>query len=501
MANKKQILCGILACTTALSMAGCGEKKQTDSGNGDITIKWVVPGPGKQTDSAEVWQKANELLKTYEGMENVSIDLDVIPASDYKQKVMLMQTSGNDVDIFGTYTLDFNEEVKNGTFLDITDMMKTYAPDVLNEMPEWALQLMQVDGKQYCITNYQQMSQPMWGYTFNKEDADKFLDAEALKKEALSSDILTKGTLDIFEKYMEDLKSAGKFHLGMRPGSTWAMKGYVPIVSNYLYRAEADKIVVEERLELDSLKMLTEVFHDWFKKGYIRKDVLSAEVSKGDYDIWHSQYHKYAEESLSKTSDKPVTLVQSENHFYIPTSANAGGNGITATSKNPEKALSFLNLMCSSKGKDLYRMLVYGIENKNYKKISEDRIEPIGYTGSQGSADAPYGLWKWTMGNTANSFESTSDPEGWNDYVFNDWNKNAVPSPIAGIYIDTTPIETELSQCNSVCGEFIDQLTSGAMTDWKATYEEAMRKLEIAGNKKVKEYIQKCVDDFLATKK
>ena len=500
MVNKKQIICGILAGAMVLSMSACTDKKKGGEDGDKVKLTWVMPGPGKQTDSEKVWDEVNKQIKTYKGLENVDIKIESIPTSDYKQKVMLMQTGGEAMDILGTYTLDYVEEVRNNTFLDITDMMKEYAPDVLAEIPQWALDLAKVDGKQYVITNYQQMSDAMWGYAFDKDDADEFLDAEALEKEARSSDILTPKTLDIFEKYFSDLKNAGKLHLGMRPGSTWATKGYVSLKYPYVYRAEADKGVIENILELDTYKMITERFHDWFKKGYIRKDVLSAEVGKGDYDIWHEQWHNYAENALNAKADEPVKLIRSAENFHIGTAPNAGGNGVTTVCKNPEKALTFLNLMYSSKGKDLYRLITYGIEGEHYKKLSEDRIEPIGYVGSAGS-DAPYGLTKWLMGNTANSFETTTDPEGWNDYVFNDWNVNAIPSPVAGIYIDMSPIDTEYTQCSSVTGEFIDQLTSGAMTDWKATYDEAMKKLKIAGNDKVKEYLQKCVDDFLASKK
>lgn len=485
----------------ALSLASCGDNSKNKTNGDEVNLTWVVPGPGKQTETDLVAEEINKKIKTYKGLENVNLKIENIATSDYSQKVMLMQTGGEQMDILGTYTLNYNDEVKKNTFLDITDLMKKYAPDVLNEIPDWALQLTQVDGKQYTITNYQQMSDPMWGYTFHKEDADQYLDAEALEKEARSSDILTSKTLDIFENYMSDLKKAGKLNQGMRAGSTWAMKGYVSLIGPYVYRAEADKVVVEHRLELDTLKMLSERFHDWFKKGYIRKDVLSAEVSKGNYDIWHEQWHKYSENSLTMKSKEPIKQVRSAENFHVGIAANAGGNGVTQVSKNPEEAVTLLNLMYSSKGKDLYRLIVYGIEGKHYKKISEDRMEPIGYEGSQAGSDAPYGITKWLMGNTANAFEAPTDPEGWNDYVFNDWNINAIPSPVSGIYINTESIDTKLTQCNNVCSEYIDQLTSGAMTDWTFTYKEAMNKLKIAGNDEVKAYLQKCVDEFIASKK
>ncbi len=502
MKKPKKILSGILALAVVFSFAGCGDKKATENNTDDITLKWVMPGPGKQTDSDIVWEKFNEELKKQENLENVTVEFEIIPPADYAQKFLLMQTGGEQMDIVGTFALDYATEVKNKTFLDITDMMDEYAPDIKKEIPEWALKLTQIGNRQYTITNYQQMSMPMWGYIFNQDDADTYLDYEECENEFLSNDILTEKTLDIFEKYLDDLNAAGKLNLGMRPGTTWAVKGYVDIWGPYLYRVETDKVVVENRLQLDTMKMLIERFSEWYKKGYIRKDILSAEVNVGEYDINHAQWHKYAESGANiQTPDKPVRILKSSQNFYIPNSSNSGGNGVLTVSKNPQKALRLLNLMYTSKGKDLYRLLVYGIEGEHYTKISEDRFEAIGYVGGQGTSDAPYGLWKWIVGNTANAYESPSDPEGWNDYVFNDWNANAIPSKIAGITIDTTAIDTELNQCSGVVGEYQDQLASGALDDWEAVYAEAMRKLEVAGNDKVIAELQRQVDEYLASQK
>ena len=214
----------------------------------------------------------------------------------------------------------------------------------------------------------------------------------------------------------------------------------------------------------------------------------------------HTQWHAYAENSWNATSaaDKGEHyIIRSQENFYLPTRANSGYQTVMASSENPEKSLSLLDLMFTAKGKDLYRMLVYGLEDQHYKVVGEERIEPIGYTGSQAGGSAPYGLAKWQVGNTANAFETISDPEGWNDYVFNDWNKNAVPSVFTGIEIDVEPIQSKLDQINAVVGEYIDQLTSGAMTNWEATWEEATKKLDAAGNKECIEYLQKAVDEAL----
>ena len=503
--KSKRILCGILAFAAAFSFTGCGKKDNADSGGENVALKWIMPGPGIQQDAEKVWGVVNEKVKEYKGLENVDLEIEVIETSGYAQKFQLMQVSGGGCDIAGTYSLDYATQVKDDTFLDITDMLDEYAPQIKKEMPEWALKLMQINNRQYAITNYQQMASPMWGYITNKKEAEQYLGMSIEEAEAKfqSSDILTEETLDIFETYFDNLNAAGKIRDGMRPGTTWAAKGYITILGPYVYRYAGDKVVVENRMKLDTMKMTMERFHEWYKKGYIRKDILSCEIGKGNYNMNHAQWHEYANIATNKTKtpDEEVVIMRSAKNFYLPNTSTSGGNAIMKTSKNPEKALQFLELMYTSKGKDLYRMVTYGLEGEHYTKISEDRMEPIGYTGSQGDLNSPYGLSKWLVGNTANAFEAPTDPEGWNDYVFNDWNANAIPSKLTGITIDTDPIDVEYGQVSGVVSEFQNQLTSGALKDWEATYEEAMRKLDLAGEEKVRAEIQRQVDEYLAAQK
>ncbi len=493
--NIKAFLC-VLSFVAVSVFSGCSLENQADKENKTV-LKWVMPGPGKQSDSDRVWEEFNRQIKNYNGFSDVDVYFEVIPSEDYRERFMLIQAGGASFDIAGTYMLDFQNEVKNGTFLDITGLMEEYAPDIKKEIPDWALKLTQVDSKQYAITNYQQMAAPMWGYQVNKEFAEKYMNIKNAEEAFLKSDILTNETLDVFEGYMDSLKKNGELNMGIRPGSTWALKGYLEINDDYVYRVENEKVTVESKLELETVKLLSERFSQWYKKGYIREDVLSADMTRGVYDINHRQYHKYAEEVINKSNKNEILLFRSSKNFYLPSYSTSGGNAIFSSCENPKKAMELLNLMYTKKGKDLYRLLVYGIENEHYKKTDGNKIEPIGYTGTQGTATAPYGLWKWIVGNTSNAYETVSDPEGWNDYVFNDWNKNAMPSAIAGIYIDKTPIEVELSQCGAICAEYLNLLTGGASADWEIVYKEAMEKLKIAGNDKVKAYLQSVIDEYL----
>ena len=91
----KKTLSILLALIMMLSLAACGndsETVETDLSK-PITLNWIMPGPGIQTDAEMVWEKFNEEIKKVKGFENVTVHIEVIPMADYAQKIMLMQTS------------------------------------------------------------------------------------------------------------------------------------------------------------------------------------------------------------------------------------------------------------------------------------------------------------------------------------------------------------------------------------------------------------------------
>ena len=79
----------------------------------------------------------------------------------------------------------------------------------------------------------------------------------------------------------------------------------------------------------------------------------------------------------------------------------SSGVGIPCTAKNPERAMQLINLLHSSKGQDLFRLLVYGIEGEHYT-VNEDGTVTFANPNGQESADSTYGLSDWAVGSNLN---------------------------------------------------------------------------------------------------
>ena len=505
---KKIILMALAASIAIGSCCGCSKKNET-SGGEEVTLKWVMPGPGEQKDSDIVWKEFNEKLKTYEGLENVSVDFDVVDANDYAQKFLMAQTSGDDMDIVQTFTLDFTKEAYNGTFAPLDGYLDNELADTKNDLPEFMLEYGKVNGSVYAIMNYQ-MCPGMWALNINKEIADKYIDIselrEVLKKKEYDSKVL-----DILEQLLSGAAENGELGQGFRPltGEKLASRNADALTRGYTVDVyDNSEQVRMNYYDMPSYKDYYDRVNSWYQKGYIRKDILSisdlsADVNKkGGYIAYIANNYVGKDEYTDKDTGVENYVLYIDTNPIVPSINAAGGNAIYAQSKHKDAAAKVINLMNSEKGKDLYNLLVWGIEGKHYNKVSDDRIETIGYQG-QGSSSADYGLWKWVVGNTKYAYETQADDEGYKDFVFNEFNEgeNTVVAPLIGFKPDLTSLESSISQMNSVMDEFSKPLSFGAVDDVDKVYNEFINKLKQCDSEKVKTELQKQVDEFVKNNK
>lgn len=502
----------VMATAMALTtFTGCGGNNNNSSG--DVTLKWVLPGPGMQKDSEEVFRAVNEKLKTYKGFENVNLDITVYPSSDYQQKFLLLQTSGGAMDVVQTYCLKDTEEIRNGSFIPLDDYIKK-SDGYKDAFPEWLWDYAKVDGKTWFVPNYQLLANVDYSFITKKELSDKYGDMRKMQDTFVKADTFDESCWDEMENYLETLYKNGKIGKGYMPldSLTWTLqKGYENVGERFNIKAGDD---THKLVYMDEMPERIHAFHrmsDFFKKGYIRKDIASAESTDADYAsengyvLWHGsmrcndELNKVSLENTEKKYNIKVDYAMTKDYDYIPSYNAAGGMAISTKSKNPDLAWNFIELMNTEKGKDLYNMIVYGIEGKHYKKIDDNTVEVIGTVG-QASSSSDYGLWKWNTGNTKyayNTANETTTPE-MIDEVNN--GEHAVRSSLTGLKLDTSSLTTEIAQINAVFEEY-KALNLGTYSDVDKTYKEYMAKLKTAGLEKVRTELQKQVDEFFASKK
>lgn len=503
---KKKVLTVTLAAAMLISVCGCGGGKNTNE-NGEVVLTWTMPGPGKQMDADKVWAEFNKQLKTYEGFENVTVNFDISDAGDYSQKFLMAQTGGEDMDIIQTYTLDFVKEARNGTFAPLDEYLDDEMKETKEELPEFIFKYGEVDGEVYGITNYQ-MCPNMYSLNINKALADKYLDINKIK-ELLAKKEFDTALFDALEPLLEGAKQNGELGKGFNPlfSYMFASRLYDNLTGMFCIDTYGESTDVKLFFETEENKKVYDKMNEWFTKGYIRKDVLSVDDLKKDNDkkdghiMWIANNYKGSEVvANAETGTENYVLYLSPNPV-VPVSNAAGALAISANSENKEVAAKLINLMNCERGKDLYNLLVWGLEGEHYNKVSDDKIETLDYTG-QGTSSAPYGLWKWVIGNTKYAYDTQADAEGYKSFVFDEFNEgeNTVISRAIGFKADLTDYESNIQQISSIDSEYTKPLMYGAVENYEKVYAEFMDKLKSCKSDEICKELQTQLEEFLSEK-
>lgn len=494
MKGKKALSFLLAAGMISMAATGCagGAKKQEN-----VTLKYVMAGPGMQANSQEVWAAFND--KLHEKLPNITVDFEIIPLSEYKQKVMLMMSAREQIDIINNYGLDFATEVSNGSFADMNDLLDKYGKEVRKTLPDWIWDYETVNGKIYGVPSYQMMGQTRC-ICFVKELADKYLDAEALRKALDSSKTFSQEVYDILGNYCKTLKDNG---INFKTTSILNVKGYDGITNSYsvVYGDDACKVV--NTYANDSAKLRYKTAKEWKDKGYIRPDALSATDDESYYGkpdgtaFWDDIYTPYQEKQLSEKYGTEILCIPYDTEPPIGGIALAGGTSIMASSKYPEEAMQFINLIQTDK--ELYNFLVFGREGVDYEKVGEDEIKTT--YDSQGTANDKYGIFKWIVGNAELAYRNQSEDENYHNWAFNEVNSSTNRSKLIGFLPDTAAITDMLTQTDALRTQYLQPLNVGAVDNWEQNYEEFVSKLKTAGEDTIISELQKQVDEFLAQKK
>ena len=491
----KKVLSAALSAAMAVTMlTACGTNKKTADG-GMVTLKYVMCAPGKQEDSDRVWAEWNKTLQ--EKLPNVQVEFEVIPLSEFRQSFSLMLASNETMDIVNNYGLDFATEVENGTFAPLNELVAEYGQDLTAALPEWFMEYQKINGEIYGIPTYQ-MCANMRGMVFIKEYADKYLDLEGFTKALHSSQRFNDETLSYLDDMLAKMKADG---IKYKTVSIPNIKGAENIVSSYSY---IDGKVMNYYASEEMKNVCLKRARDWYTNGYIREDVVGAtdtsnyEGKKDGLPFWDTVWTPYVQDNLSAKYGIELITVPYSDKYFIDHNNTAGGTSIMSSSKHKEEAMQVINLLNSDK--ELYNMLVYGIEGEHYTKVGDDRIETVSPTG-QATANDKYGLYKWIVGNTELAYQHQLEPDGYKEWVFEEVNSSDYVSDLMGFVPDISNIETELSQVEAVNGEFYADLVTGAFENWEERYDKWQKKLELAGDKKICEELQKQIDEFLKNNK
>ncbi|WP_244163163.1 ABC transporter substrate-binding protein [Paenibacillus pectinilyticus] len=456
-----------------------------------VKLKWVLRIP-VQKEGEAVLTEVNKILKE---KINATLDIQFIEAAAYAEKTKLMIAAGEDFDIMFTAAgYNFYDNVAKGAFVPMDELLTKYAPKAYAQIPPSFWNAMKVNNKVYGFPNYQ-IAARQSAFNFRKDIVDKYsIDVNAMKK--------MEDLEPAFAK-MKAGESADKFIFN--PGNALATLD----VMNYMkletlgsdgspgaIEAVGSDYKVINQFEHPAFVNFVKLMKNWSEKGYINKDLALVKdptelLKSGKILSSGLGTYKPGVEAETKARYNYDAAFGTMTDPLVTTGSVTGTmQAISRTSKNPERAMMFLELMNTDK--QLYNMVLYGLEGKNYKKTGDNSIELIPDSGYATNV-------AWMLGDQLNAYllpgVATDIPQKTDQL-----NKSAKASRIMGFSFDAEPVKAELAQAKTVTDKYLLGLAYGMM-DVDSTLATMNKELKAAGMDKIIAEKQKQLDAWVAANK
>ena len=461
-----------------LSFSACGtSKKSADGGITEIT--WYLTGVREAADNQMVLDEVNRLLA-----ERYQLKLNPIFVDEgsFNQKMNAINASGEEYDLVYTssHRNSFYQNVTHGCLADLTELLPKYAPKTYASMPEKTWECVKNEGKIYAVPNWQVQAKA----------AGLFIDKDVLDKSGVALDELN--SIDALETYLGNVAALGTNVNYM--GSLWDR-----IIYNYgmqplsigpaavRYKKEGKPEIIN-MYDTDEFSDYVKMRKEWIEKGWITR-----EYSKGTYytdknirrSLGYLQiYNPGLEVAVSK--DKGYEIVQGKfsDAVFSADGVQAALTGVSATSKHPEEAVKMIEVMNTDK--DIFNLMLFGIEGKHYTKIDDNYISFID--------GAKYDrIPCFLIGSQRNAYLVEGQPANLIEQI-DELNNSAYVSPVNFINFDVTAIETEIANCTTVIKEQLSNLDIGYYDDYSAV-EKFRNDLKTAGADEIIKELQRQVDE------
>jgi putative aldouronate transport system substrate-binding protein len=473
--------------------SGEAEKSKSDLKPYELTVAYYNIGNTK--DLQEVQAAVNRLTKE---KINATIKFTPIDPAAYTQQINLMLASGEKLDILLTLTaLGYGTQAAKGQLVPLEDLLKKYGQDITKVVTPDVLKATATSGKIYGLPSVRDWAAD-FGVLMRKDIVDKYkIDVSKIK---------TFDDLDPVFKIVKDNEpnmapiipegASGTIISTFVPGIVDPLNddnGVLPDNDNNL------KVInwFESKEYADLLKMARR----WYTAGYIPKDIATNKIASEQLVKAGKAFSLVAHMKPgfeAKESNLTGTPMVAARILPPVSSTSSIANvmfSIAKNSKDPERAMMFLNLLYSDK--DLINLIDYGIEGKHYVKKAENVVGFPNGVDSQNATYNPTHGWEWGNQFLGYVWEN-DDPNVWK--LQDQFNKAAKKSKALGFSFTVDSVKTEAAAVQSVKDQFKTGLETGTL-DPDKNLPEFISKLKASGIDKIITEKQKQLDEWAKTNK
>lgn len=477
-----------------------------------VTLKWYLHGSNVTDDSA-VLEKANEYLK-----EKINVTLEPIWGTwgDFDNNAVMAINGGDNVDIYFTCSWsadEYNAFAKKGAWVRLdnpdNNLIEKYGKETFDLLPEVLANGAKINGSDgygvYAVPGYKDIAtQNCWdinvallqkyGYTIDDiANADYYSFGDILAKVKAGEGenfypLLVEGAV------LERMVNNSIIVTG-DAGTNNLLSYYINPTDTTAEGPYGNKIL--NKFETPEYKKFAEKTREYFLAGYIdpalgnanqANDIRSAKQLTGEYLIGTQSYALGYEVQASKERGFEVAMVPCTPAYVDTTSSQGAMMAISTASKNPERAMMFLNLLNTDPY--LMTLLNYGVEDVHYNLINGEAF----FTEKR----SDYMPWTNGMGNvTLLPPQEGQGADFWDK--FKDYYGSAGEIPILGWAFDQTKVQNEMSALVNVAAEYVLSLNTGTVDPAEAL-PKFLEKLKENGMEKVVTEANAQLEAFLKAK-
>lgn len=448
----------------------------------------------------DVYAKINEVL---EEKLNCSLNVEWLSWAEHGTVYPMLFAGGEDMDMIFTASswCHFEETVGLGGFMELTDeMLNTYAPDIMEIMPQAAWDQATLNGGIYMLpANYVEVTP----------------DVVALRGDLMEkygyADITSYDDLISFYK---DCAADGIYGNAVGAGSIYWLwfqhEGYNVVggapnngqLVLYNVMDNTDNSV-QYILDWDAFDEYCHSMKELADANCWPSDVLSTTSDRQDgllsgrgaSMVWNAgSCQTYANQANSEHPEWNVNVYNvNPNVKYGATKYINGGIGINATSKNPERAIMVVNELATNQ--ELQDLAQLGIPGVNWEAEGDDQYKVI-----EGAAYSGSNYWGWRNSNIMRK-QFKENPTAVDIKVdeLNAFFQANIRDAHAldSFSFDSSNVSTQYAAVEAVMGTYFDPLVNGLVSDVDASLEEFRSAMEAAGIRDVLAEMQSQVDAYV----
>lgn len=489
--------CGPTAATQAPSEPG-GAPQTSEGGEAPAEIHMAflsfnrIPEP----DALASVEKAINAITVPK--INATVKLHPFSLAEYTQQITLLLQSGEGLDVYHSLG-DLPQRVSRNEFLDITSMIDQYAPEAKAEVGDAFLKTTTLNGKLYGIPAYKGVAL-----------APNLVYRADIMEEIGVNPASIKSVYDLTEVYAKvkakypDMIPLVPVHPGDL-GLVTTLYGIDFLGDDYLRPVAVlvgDDTRVVNFYETQIFRDLVNLAREWYQKGYVLKDAATTTSNVLEYMSGGKAFSYIAAYAgtqaytqISAQTGQPIRMVRLGKPYLSTSSINALTWGVATTSKHPEAALKFINLLFTDK--DVINLVIYGIEGRDYVKVDADHVK---YPEGQDGSTVPYTA-QLSCGIVGNQFiqyqmEGTDMADL---QLMLEENRNSAMSPAMGFTFDSTSVVNEYAAVVNVIGQYVPGLLTGSMDP--AEIPNFLAQLKAAGIDKIVAAKQQQLDQWLSSQR